>query len=55
VGFVKIEHQIKHYRIRISNAEKELLKLIEKSNTKDLNAKEEAAFYLKSLLPTLIH
>jgi CheY-like chemotaxis protein len=38
----KIEHQIKHYRSRISNAEKELLKLIEKSNTKDLNAKEEA-------------
>jgi hypothetical protein len=37
-----IKHQIKHYRSRISNAEKELLELIEKSNTKDLNAKEEA-------------
>jgi hypothetical protein len=28
--------------VLISNAEKELLELIKKSNTKDLNAKEEA-------------
>jgi Mg2+/Co2+ transporter CorC len=38
----KIKNQILHYRSRISNAEKELLELIKKSNTKDLNAKEEA-------------
>jgi CheY-like chemotaxis protein len=37
-----IKHQILHYRSRISNAEKELLELIKKSNTKDLNAEEEA-------------
>jgi Mg2+/Co2+ transporter CorC len=38
----KIKNQILHYRSRISNAEKELLELIKKSNTKDLNAEEEA-------------
>ena len=36
-----VENQILHYRKRISNAEKELLALVEKSNTQDLNANEE--------------
>ena len=37
----KIKNQILHYRKRISDAEKELLALVEKSNTQDLNANEE--------------
>jgi DNA-binding NarL/FixJ family response regulator len=37
----KIENQIKHYRKRIQNSEKELLNLIEKSQETALNAQEE--------------
>lgn len=38
----KIESQIKHYRMRIKNAQSELLVLIEKSKNQPLNASEEA-------------
>ena len=37
-----VENQIIHYKKRIENTEKELLALIEKANTEDLNATEEA-------------
>jgi len=38
----KIENQIKHYRKKIDDSEKELLALITKSNQQALNAQEEA-------------
>ena len=38
----KIENQIKHYRKRIKDSENELLKLVNKSNQKELNGTEEA-------------
>lgn len=38
----KIENQIKHYRKKIKDSEKELLNLIEKSQDNPLNAKEES-------------
>ncbi len=38
----KIENQIKHYKKRIEDSEKELLELMNKSNNQVLNAKEES-------------